>query len=166
MSWVYTNKSRMLKELGSMVPFKSNREDKIEIEDFKKWRNRPCSSIGRFNTIKIHTIESNIQIQCNHNQNTKNILQELERRTENFIGMQELTDNQSCINNLDGGNIFPNPRTYYRAVVIKSAWYQYRNREENQWSKIETPEESPQMYTHLRTGRNRKKPKGKRWRLQ
>ena len=51
-----------------------NFEERIE-EDTRKWKELPCSYIGRINTVKMATLtRSNLKIQCNAQQNLSKIL--------------------------------------------------------------------------------------------
>ena len=113
-------------------------------DDTNRWRNIPCSWIGRVNIVKMSTLPKAIPVKL-----PTGFFTELEQIISQFVWKHKKTSNSQSNperEEWNWRNQLLDFRRHYKATVIKTLWYWHKDRNKDQWNKIESPEISPHTY--------------------
>ena len=111
---------------------------------FLDWKNQHCEND--------YTTQSNLLIQCNPCEITNGIFHRIRMKNLTICVETQKPGRAKAIlrkKNGIGGIRLPDFRLYYKATVIKTAWYWHKSSHIAVWNRIESPEINACTYGQL-----------------
>jgi hypothetical protein len=122
-------------------------------EDFRRWKDLPCSWIGRINIVNMAILTKAIyRFNAISIKIPTQYFNKLERAICKFIwNNKKPRIAKTILNNkrTSWGFTIPDLNLYYRTILIKTAWYWQSDRQVDQWNRTKDPEMYRHTYGHL-----------------
>ena len=122
-------------------------------DDAGRWRDIPCSWIGRINIVRVNILPRAIyRFGAVPIKLPLAFFTELEQRISRFVWRHRRPRIAKAILRKKGGAGgvgLPDFRLCCRATVIEAVWWWHKDRGVDRWSRMEGPEVKPRTYGHL-----------------
>ena len=121
-------------------------------EDIRKWKDLPCLWVGKINIEKKAILPKAIyKFNAMPIKIPAKFFTDLKNNTQFLIENKKPGIAKTILYNKGTSRVItiPDFKLYYRATILKIAWYWHINRQEDQWNRIKELDINPHTYKYL-----------------